>query len=69
MRLIEMKSDVELKPCPFCGTVPSLFYEADSGLYQVKCNSFECWIGPGTSFYSAHITAVEAWQDRRSDNG
>ena len=41
---------VELLPCPFCGEMPIL--NIKDGLYQIKCNNCDCWIGPQTSYYT-----------------
>ncbi len=64
MQLVEVKSDVELKHCPFCGGKATLYREEDGGFYKVKCDNFDCWIGPETSFYSNQTIAIEAWQER-----
>ena len=62
---------MELKPCPFCGSQPSiiLFAKENSSwhVYQVMC--FSCNVKPkifGRSLTKAR--AIEAW-NRRTNNG
>lgn len=63
----------DLKPCPFCGESPIWLEEdcAEGVGYKIKCNNFECWICPETSYYSEKATAIEAWNTRNggADNG
>jgi hypothetical protein len=55
----------KLKPCPFCGAEPIIIREYD--MTKVKCDNFECWILPATSYYTNEENAFEAWNERASD--
>jgi Lar family restriction alleviation protein len=61
----------ELKPCPFCGRVPSKVreYKVPSirgVFYTVQCKApkSKCGIKPTTSFCDSKEKAIEAWNRR-----
>lgn len=60
----------KLKPCPFCGELPLFIHENTYiGIcHKVKCNNFDCWICPETSYYTDEATAIEAWNERIDDS-
>lgn len=65
----------ELKPCPFCGRVPSkvkkleppTFYKTH---YYVGCKApnSKCSLKPRTRLFDTEEQAIESW-NRRADNG
>ena len=56
----------ELKPCPFCGTIPLVtgWYISYTVLYQVHCGNENCKIKPMTMMNSNKTTAVKEWNER-----
>lgn len=67
----------ELKPCPFCGTIPKLQTDTRYPLpkcqprkaYEVVCQNWDCIIGFVDDRYRlSEKEAIEAW-NRRADNG
>lgn len=64
----EMKmSEIELKPCPFCGCKAEILRGNSYGLailYEPHCSKCECGVG----IYNTEAEAVEAW-NWRADNG
>ena len=69
----------ELKPCPFCGTKPTLQVDKrypkwtqNTGLpvdgYAVVCNSYWCPIyHADNTWFTTVETAIEKWNERKSD--
>lgn len=53
----------ELKPCPFCGKVPSVNQSAISELWHVMCD--HC--GASSTGKTTCAEAIEAWNRRESD--
>lgn len=51
--------DIELKPCPFCGSTAGL-YVSYEGRYAVRCNY--CRIG--TTLMKNEQDAIELWNHR-----
>lgn len=51
--------DIELKPCPFCGSTAGL-YASYEGMYAVRCNY--CRIG--TVLIKNEQDAIELWNHR-----
>ena len=67
----------ELKPCPFCGTIPKLQedirYPRPRRLavraYEVVCQNWDCIIGYVDERYRlSKEDAIEAW-NRRAEDG
>ena len=65
----------ELKPCPFCGRVPSKVREhkvvsISTVFYSVECKapSSKCGAKPMTHFHRTKEKAIEAW-NRRAEDG
>lgn len=52
----------ELKPCPFCGEIPSLVKWGNE--WDVECLSVVCAIVPETGLYLTQEEAIEAWNRR-----
>lgn len=79
---MQTMADIKLKPCPFCGATPKLYWEswdeisATSGCYVLEAkHKNECFIalmngfnfsGRMSSFNEKHL--IDAW-NRRVNNG
>ena len=57
------KEEDKLKPCPFCGKVPSVNQSAISELWHVMCD--HC--GASSTGKTTCAEAIEAWNRRESD--
>lgn len=60
-----MTAQSELKPCPFCGGVPTC---EKSGGWYMKCENCETTFGyapPSGGIYSSEEAAIEAWNGER----
>ena len=58
----------ELRPCPFCGAIPTLVYEDNFKKWWIACNNDKCMIQPFTSLHINKGVIVREW-NRRVDNG
>ncbi len=61
----------ELKPCPFCGEVPTMELFID--LYHrkkfgIECRNEDCDIQPMTAWYADEKDCVKDW-NRRAEDG
>lgn len=64
----------KLKPCPFCGGVPSLYCiscrKANSKSiklrHYVQCEN-ECVVLPMTNYCNTEQQAIEAWNTRKGE--
>ena len=59
----------ELKPCPFCGKIPTMWtmYSGniqEEEVFLVRCGAYECNIKPETPVYISRRLAVAAWNWR-----
>lgn len=54
-------SDIELKPCPFCGLHPELKQDPTGSWY------LECVCGVLKGYYMKKQNAIEAWNRRISN--
>jgi len=58
----------ELKPCPWCGTVPhfmTIFDEGDEKKwYSVACDTLRCFGSESRLYYSNRKDAAIAWNRR-----
>lgn len=66
-------SEIELKPCPFCGNTKSVECVKEKNCYgdnyyYVGCVPFYGGCGASTCTRDTEDEAIEAW-NRRSDNG
>lgn len=55
-------AQADLKPCPFCGGEPMLFFTEETGFWDVSCQA----CGATPYLRKADYEAVEAW-NRRTD--
>jgi hypothetical protein len=61
-----MNTQTELKPCPFCGTVPKLTAIVASRFW-VSCKNRRCGINPETRLCETQDEAVSTWNERRKE--
>ena len=57
----------ELKPCPFCGSIPFMCvnkYRHDQFTYSVKCSNSACDVIPLTYECSEETQAISDWNKR-----
>ena len=57
----------ELKPCPFCGSIPFMCvnkYRHDQFTYSVKCSNSACDVIPLTYECSEETQAISNWNKR-----
>ena len=60
--------EIELKPCPFCGS-PGVMRNVGTQWYVMcSCGPDDCPAYPWTGYHESQKRAVEAW-NRRADNG
>ena len=57
----------ELKPCPFCGVVPTVEFNNGIKKYWIGCNNPKCRIQPTTDAHTNKSVIVREW-NRRVDN-
>lgn len=68
-----MDKDIELKPCPFCGSKPEItkiiirFTPEKEYAYKVVCGNTRCQVYTETGLYSSAESAVTVW-NRRAEN-
>lgn len=55
----------ELKPCPFCGDIPELFYDTSNNEWRIECGS--CWAAMTDGLDQGAETLVEEWNTRVSE--
>ena len=62
-------SNLELKPCPWCGKTPTMMAWTDySTRYRVTCFYTDCTIQPGTGpLFDRKEEAAKAWNQRVYD--
>ena len=54
-----------LKPCPFCGEIPTVTHDAQNcETYVIQCANGECACMPVTWWYLTKEEAIEAWNRR-----
>jgi hypothetical protein len=58
----------ELKPCPFCGKIPTVRFINVLEKYWVECDNKKCRIQPCTDAHKFKSVVVREW-NRRVDNG
>lgn len=58
----------ELKPCPFCGKLPTRNCEANiftnEPMYWISCVNDKCFIQPCTPMYKTKGADARAWNKR-----
>lgn len=60
----------ELKPCPFCGSRPTVNTWGNPNgkvMYQVLCDSAACAIQPMTDYHTNEESIVREWNRRAKD--
>lgn len=62
----------DLKPCPFCGSFPTIEIHEDlykRKKYGIECINEDCEIQPMTARYADKEECIEAWNRRAKDDG
>ena len=57
----------ELKPCPFCGVVPTLEYNTWVKKFWYSCQNEKCGCQPKTYTHTDKGAVARAWNRRTSD--
>lgn len=57
----------KLKPCPFCGVVPTVEFGNGIQKYWISCDNPKCRIQPTTDAHTNKSVIVREW-NRRVDN-
>ena len=57
----------ELKPCPFCGVVPTVEFGDEIKKYWISCNNPKCRIQPTTDAHTHKSVIVREWNRRGAD--
>ena len=64
-------SEIELKPCPFCGkkakveTITDIFHHST---FMVVCGNDGCGCHPMTDPFESRREAADAWNRREAEN-
>lgn len=58
----------ELKPCPFCGELPTIEYIEQFKKWWIECRNEKCAFQPFTSLHINKGVLVREW-NRRVGNG
>lgn len=56
-----------LKPCPFCGQMPSIEYNDRTDTYAICCNNSECACAPCTDNFKYIYDVKAVWNRRAYD--
>ena len=60
-----MKTETELKPCPFCGSAAKIIeHPILQHRYIAVCNNSKCKVIPYTLPYKTPMGAIAAWNRR-----
>ena len=62
-----MKRKIKLKPCPFCGTVPTVERTFYAAVHYVRCYGDKCTVQPSTAKHELPSTAARAWNRRAKE--
>lgn len=61
----------DLKPCPFCGSKPTVekfFMPTNSVvLYSVQCNNINCPVNPVSDYCKDRAFIIKQWNRRAED--
>lgn len=57
-------SDIELKPCPFCGGKAEVFVANYSKRVTVWCANPDCGVKPFTMYTTELAESIKAWNRR-----
>ena len=59
-------SEPKLKPCPFCGKIPTIeFYKNE--WYGIACENEKCKIQPNTAWLKKRANVIREWNRRAND--
>ena len=62
----EVKVKLKLKPCPFCGVIPTL--EENNGLYRVSCRNMDgCKVCVHIPWSDGKMDVIEWWNRRMNE--
>lgn len=63
-------TETKLKPCPFCGKVPSgiRFVGNPINKWYVECTNEKCRIQPATSYHKMKGVVVREWNKRAKED-
>lgn len=56
---------VDLKPCPFCGTIPHVEQNNSTKKYWIQCTNPKCRIQPCTDMHKTRGVIVREWNRRK----
>ena len=57
-----------LKPCPFCGIIPTIEYDDYFMKWVISCNNHKCKIQPSTDLHKRKGVITKEW-NRRAEDG
>ena len=64
-------NEIELKPCPFCGSKAELidrtYYEHDDQkpeCFDVRCTNNGCYLDEGADYWNYKDEVIELWNKR-----
>lgn len=57
-----------LKPCPFCGAIPTLEYDNGIKKWWIMCDNEKCKIQPMTDAHAFKGVIVGEWNRRVNDD-
>lgn len=60
--------EVEIKPCPWCGEMPEVFWSMD-GISMIECVNRACDVCPHTELHGSMRDAVRGWNSFGDDYG
>lgn len=58
-------SNALLKPCPFCGTIPTLEQDPITSRFAIFCDHPKCRIQPSTDFHTNRSVVTREWNRRQ----
>jgi len=63
---VALIAELDLLPCPFCGRKPIIF-RRDIGLFDIRCETFDCYLEAGANWYLSAQEVAEKWNKRKSN--
>ena len=58
---------MEIKKCPFCGSVPIVEYGNGIKKWWICCSNDKCWVHPSTDAHINKSVVVRFWNRRVDD--